>query len=88
MRKKNNEVEIVVETVAAIRLGNDHCLIKPTNDGRGIRVENKSGSIFIPYGKEGKAVVDYLKRQIDSNEGTAKGKRRSALRIQAQKALK
>lgn len=87
MKKKTNTVEIVTETVTAIRVGKDVCTIKPTNDGRGLRIENKSGGIFIPFGAEGKAIVDTMKRQVDSNDGVSKGHRRTRTRIEAQKAL-
>ena len=83
---KKTGVKILEETTVAIQVGKDVYGIKTTNDGRGIRMENKQGSIFIPFGAEGKAIVDYLKKKVDGAKNT--GRRRTSLELVAQGAGK
>lgn len=85
IKKQNRKAQIsVVQNVTtAIQVGRDNYLLKGTQDGRGVRLENKAGGIFIPYGAGGKAILEQLTSQVDS--GSGRKRRRTAAEILAAK---
>ena len=50
--------------ITAVTVGTDTYLLNPTSDGRGIRIENKSDSIFVPYGNDGIRLVNTLRESL------------------------
>lgn len=84
--KKQNrkaEVSVVQNVTTAIQVGRDNYLMKGTSDGRGVRLENKDGGIFIPYGVGGKTILEQLSSQIEA--GSGRKRRRTAAEILASK---
>lgn len=53
--------------IVAVTVGNDNYLINPTTDGRGIRLENRDSSVFIPYGTDGLNLVNTVRERIETN---------------------
>ena len=49
--------------ILTVKVGKDRYIVNPTSDGRGIRLENKADSIFIPY-EEGTKVMKALSEKI------------------------
>lgn len=77
----------VVTSAMVVEVGNDNYLLKPTNDGRGVRVENSGGSIFIPFGQAGKAILRTLGQlQPATVKATPKRTRRTKAQIAADRA--
>lgn len=58
--------------ITAITVGKDTYLLNPTSDGRGIRIENKSDSLFIPYGTDGLNLVNALREKVVGKGQAAK----------------
>ncbi len=82
-QNRKTQVSVVQNITTAIQVGRDNYLLKGTSDGRGVRVENKAGGIFIPYGAGGKAILENLLTQITS--GSGRKRRRTAAEILASK---
>lgn len=88
MKNKQNKIQIVQEAVTAIQSGKDVYVLKSTSDGKGVRIENKQGNIFIPKGDVGLAIARQLLAQVETAVSkTGKRSRRSAIVAAAQKAL-
>jgi hypothetical protein len=66
---KKESVTVVHQVTTAIQVGRDNYLLKGTEDGRGVNVQNEKGNLFIPYGDAGKAIVTELSKQIGANSG-------------------
>jgi hypothetical protein len=78
------KVTVVKEVTYAIPVGRDQYVVKNTADGRGVNVQNKQGNIFIPFGDEGKAILESLNELVDA--GSGRNRRRTAAEIKAQQA--
>jgi hypothetical protein len=85
-KKQNRKatVAVVQNVTTAIQVGRDNYLLKGTEDGRGVRLENKQGGVFIPYGAGGKAIIEQLTAQVEA--GSGRKRRRTAAEILAAKA--
>ena len=84
-KQVRNAVSVAQTVTTAIQIGKDNYLMKGTSDGRGIRLENGEGGIFIPYGVGGKAIVENLTKQVDAGSAT-RGRRRTKAEMAAQTA--
>ena len=85
-RKQNRkaQVSVVQSVTTAVQVGRDNYLMKGTSDGRGVRLENKDGGIFIPYGDGGRAILEQLNTQVEA--GSGRRRRRTKAEILASKA--
>lgn len=59
--------ETIVQDATVIRVGGDMYVVTSTKDGRGVRVENAQGSLFIPKGDEGVAIAKALAKAVSGN---------------------
>ena len=74
---------VVKNVITAIQVGRDNYLLKTTNDGRGVRIENKDGSVFVPFGEAGKLIVQNLMEQVQT--GSGRTRRRTKAEILSQR---
>lgn len=81
---QSNKVTVIQETTTAIQVGKDYYLVKTTSDGRGVHLENKEHSIFIPFGEGGKAIVNSLTEKVNAVTPKQTKRRRTQLEIMAQ----
>lgn len=51
--------------ILTVKVGKDRYIVNPTSDGRGVRLENSTDSIFIPY-EQGTKVLSALSEKIDA----------------------
>lgn len=77
-------VVVVQEVTYAIPVGRDQYVVKSTADGAGVSVSNKQSTTFIPFGDEGKAILESMSALMEI--GSARKRRRTAAEIKALQA--
>jgi hypothetical protein len=82
--KAKTSVTVVRQVTTAIQVGRDNYLMKATEDGRGVRLENEAGGVFIPFGEAGQAIVKNLSELVGST--TPRKRRRTKAEILAANA--
>lgn len=83
-KPSRNAVQVVTEMTTAIKVGSDNYLLKGTADGRGVNIQNKQGSLFIPYGAAGTAILENLTSLLAV--GSGRKRRRTKAEIEAANA--
>jgi hypothetical protein len=67
LKKSESNVRVITSASSVVAVGNDLFVITPTSDGRGVRLENGTDSIFIPAGEAGDAIVKAVRTSLPAN---------------------
>lgn len=75
-KTSSNAVSVQQQVTTVVTVGKDSYLIKKTEDGRGVHVENGQNSLFIPIGEAGKVIVKSLVSLVGEGNTVLRNKRK------------
>jgi hypothetical protein len=83
--KATSDVSVMQQVTTVVTVGKDNYLIKKTEDGRGVHIENGDRSLFIPLGEAGKVIVKSLVSLVGEGQTVLRNrrKRRTKAEIEA-----